>query len=570
MHERTMQPPRPSTTALTPAPTTAPERPTADDASTPAAWSTSDLLASILDGVADGIAAYDASGELIFLNDAGARTCGYSSAAEAIAAPTGDFLSRVAVFDEAGSALCFGELPGQLAAHGKIVPERLLRMRIRATGGERWVSVKATPILDRRGAVRMSISIFRDVTRERRVEAERDRQELRRARHEADAAIARLEDVLESMAEAFHTCDHEGRLLHINRAGRQQLRRIGVDAEALLGQVPWDALPALRGTTFQTELERVQQQRVPTRFEIQAPFSRQWFEIHAYPTADGIAGYVRDISARKRTEIASQFLADASAILASTLDLDTTLESIVRLAIQHLADGCAIRLLDERGTVQRTVLHSRDASKAALLREMERRYPSRIGSVGGVERAIRAARSTLVRRVTDRALIEVAMDANHLDMLRGLDLHSLMYVPFVARGRVVGVITLASHTASRRFDDADLALAEDLAHRAALAVDNARLYDAEYRERRVAEEALCRAEEARLIADRANEAKIAFLAAMSHELRTPLNVIAGYTELLEMGVHGPTTPAQRDALGRIQRSQRQLHSIIRELTPARP
>src|SRR6185436_11714700 len=169
-------------------------------------------------------------------------------------------------------------------------------------------SVKATPILDRRGAVRMSISIFRDVTRERRVEAERDRQELRRARHEADGATARLEDVLESMAEAFHTCDHDNRLLHINRAGRQQLRRIGVDAEALLGQVPWEALPALRHTSFQTELERVQQQRVPTRFEIQPRFTRQWFEIHAFPTAEGIAGYVRDVTSRKRAELASRFL----------------------------------------------------------------------------------------------------------------------------------------------------------------------------------------------------------------------------------------------------------------------
>jgi signal transduction histidine kinase len=96
------------------------------------------------------------------------------------------------------------------------------------------------------------------------------------------------------------------------------------------------------------------------------------------------------------------------------------------------------------------------------------------------------------------------------------------------------------------------------------------LFEAESRERRVAEEALRRAEEARLVADRANDAKIEFLAVMSHQLRTPLNVIAGYTELLELGVHGPTTPAQRDALARIQRSQRELHSIIRDLTPASP
>jgi GAF domain-containing protein len=246
----------------------------------------------------------------------------------------------------------------------------------------------------------------------------------------------------------------------------------------------------LRDTIFQAELERVRQQRIPTRFEIQAPFTHQWFEIHAYPTAEGIAGYVRDVTARKRADVASRFLSDASAILASTLEVEATLESIMRLVMQNLADGCAIRLLDDQGAVVRTTIHSRDETKASLLREMEQRYPSQIGSVDGAERAMRTGRSTLVRRVTDRALVDVAVDATHLEMLRGLDLHSLMYVPFVAHGRPLGVITLASHTASRRFDEADLSLAEELAHRAALALDNARLYDAAYRERRAAEEAL--------------------------------------------------------------------------------
>jgi PAS domain-containing protein len=152
----------------------------------PSAWSGSELLASILDGVADGIAAHDASGQLIFINDAGARMCGYESPASALAAPHGDFLGRAQVFDADGSELDELALPGPLAARGTVVPERILRLRYRLGGGERWLSVKATPVLDRRGLVRMSISIYRDVTRERRAEAERDRVlrelELERAR----------------------------------------------------------------------------------------------------------------------------------------------------------------------------------------------------------------------------------------------------------------------------------------------------------------------------------------------------------------------------------------------------
>src|SRR5437016_11951754 len=91
----------------------------------PGAWSDSELLASILDGVADGIAAHDASGQLLFINDAGARMCGYEDAGEALAAPAGDFLRRVEVFDDGGSVLSEPELPGPLAARGRVVPERV-------------------------------------------------------------------------------------------------------------------------------------------------------------------------------------------------------------------------------------------------------------------------------------------------------------------------------------------------------------------------------------------------------------------------------------------------------------
>ena len=164
------------------------------DTTHPGAWSASELLASILDGVADGIAAHDASGQLLFINDAGARMCGYEGAREALAAPPGDFLNRVAVFDDGGSALSERELPGPLAARGRVVPERVVRLQLRLGGGERWLSVKATPILDRRGAVRMSISIFRDVTRELRAEKERDRvvQELEMERAQLTALVEHL------------------------------------------------------------------------------------------------------------------------------------------------------------------------------------------------------------------------------------------------------------------------------------------------------------------------------------------------------------------------------------------
>ena len=170
----------------------------------PGSWSGSELLARILDGVADGIAAHDASGQLLFINDAGARMCGYESSAAALAVPSGDFSERVQVFDVDGRALAEAELPGPLAARGHVVPERTLRIQLGVAGGERWVSVKATPILDRRGAVRMSISIYRDVTRERRAETERDRvvRELESERKRLAALVEQLSATAERRPRA--------------------------------------------------------------------------------------------------------------------------------------------------------------------------------------------------------------------------------------------------------------------------------------------------------------------------------------------------------------------------------
>jgi PAS domain-containing protein len=168
----------------------------------PGSWSDSELLARILDGVADGIAAHDASGQLLFINDAGARMCGYESSSAALLAPPGDFLMRVQAFDANGSALTEPDLPGPRASRGHVIPERLLRLQLRASGFERWLSVKATPILDRRGAVRMSISIFRDVSRERMIEAEHEH-----VVHKLEVENARLASLVDELRASVRRDD---------------------------------------------------------------------------------------------------------------------------------------------------------------------------------------------------------------------------------------------------------------------------------------------------------------------------------------------------------------------------
>src|SRR5204863_2875155 len=138
-----------------------------------------------------------------------------------------------------------------------------------------------------------------------------------------------------------------------------------------------------------------------------------------------------------------------------------------------------------------------------------------------------------------------------LSLLRQLNLKSAMVLPLIARGRTLGTMTLVAAESGRHFGDKDLAFGMELARRAALAVDNARLHA----------EAL----DARRAAERAAESKTRFLAVMSHELRTPLNAIGGYAELIAMGVRGPITAEQKKDLDRILANQATLLALINDV-----
>jgi PAS domain S-box-containing protein len=304
-------------------------------------------------------------------------------------------------------------------------------------------------------------------------------------------------------------------------------------------------------------------------------------------------GAVTDVTERRRAEEARDFLAEASRVLASSLDTGTTLRTVARLAVPTLADWCAVDVLTEDGELERLAVEHVDPAKVRLALEVEERWPSDRLAPQGVHQVLRTGKAEMMAHIPEELLTMAARDPEHLRLIGELGLRSYVCVPLTARGRVLGALTLVHAESGRAYTPADLALAEELARRAAVAMDNARLYT-ETEEARIqleqqtgeleeaqaememghdelqrANEELAErtreAERAREAADEANAAKSAFLATMSHELRTPLNAIAGYTQLIEMGIHGPVSDAQREALDKIHRNQTHLLGLINDV-----
>jgi PAS domain S-box-containing protein len=191
------------------------------------------------------------------------------------------------------------------------------------------------------------------------------------------------------------------------------------------------------------------------------------------------------------------FLAEAGRVLASSLDYEKTLRSVARLAVGAVADYCVIDLVDEQGGIERVATAHRDPAREGLTAQLHR-FPPDPRLPGGVPEALRSGRAVLVAEVDDRVLRSSTRDAEHLRIARGLGPRSFLAVPLVAHRRVLGAVTLVYSDSGRRFEPGDVALAEQLADRAALAIENARLYraaEAEIEERRRAEAALRASEE---------------------------------------------------------------------------
>ncbi|MEN9935391.1 MAG: hypothetical protein RLZZ387_1970 [Chloroflexota bacterium] len=187
-------------------------------------------------------------------------------------------------------------------------------------------------------------------------------------------------------------------------------------------------------------------------------------------------GTCTDIDDQKRASEAQRFLGEASALLADTLDYEETLARVAQLAVPHIADWCAVDICEADGQLRRLAVAHVDPSKVTLAWELNRRYPFNSSAPTGVANVLRTGKSEMISEIPEELIRTVVKDPELREITLSLGLRSSMVVPLVTRGRTLGAISLVAAESGRLFSRSDLELAEDLARRAAVAVDNAELY----------------------------------------------------------------------------------------------
>jgi PAS domain S-box-containing protein len=187
-------------------------------------------------------------------------------------------------------------------------------------------------------------------------------------------------------------------------------------------------------------------------------------------------GTATDIHDRKLIEEQRTFMIEAGDELSSTLDYRTSLANVAQLAANEIADWCSVHIVEEDGSIREIALAHRDPSRITFVRELQERYPPDPDAATGVPAVIRRGEPELVPHIPEELLRDAAQDELHYDLIRQLGLSSYMCAPMLGREGVLGAITFVSASPGMQFDPNDLKVATELARRAAMAVENARLY----------------------------------------------------------------------------------------------
>jgi PAS domain S-box-containing protein len=316
------------------------------------------------------------------------------------------------------------------------------------------------------------------------LEVTRDITDRKRAETAVEEERNLLRTVIETAPDYIYVRDGEGRFI-INNAEHRRI--LGAKSlEEVVGKRDQDFFPKELAERYEADDTQVMQAGQPliNREEPTADPEghKEWVLTTKVPLRDrqgkviGLVGISRDITERKRAQDAEHFMSEASTALASSLDYETTLASVARLAVPTIADWCSVHIVTEDGSVQQLAVTHIDPEKVKWAYELQRRYPPDPNAPRGLHQVIRSGQPEITPEITDAMLTAAITDPELLQIARDIGFSSAMTVPLIARGQTLGAIQLVSAESGRHYGPADVAMAEELARRAAIAVDNARLY----------------------------------------------------------------------------------------------
>jgi PAS domain S-box-containing protein len=306
---------------------------------------------------------------------------------------------------------------------------------------------------------------------------------------------ARLDGILGGLAEAVTVHDERGQTVYANEAAARLLGRATPEqvTQAKPGEIAERfAITKEDGTPVRIEdfpgRRLVKGESAPellTRTIDKVTGQGYWLLTKATLLQDQGRDYavniIEDVTAPKDAELRQRFLAEAGQLLASSLDYQTTLQRVADLAVARLADWCAVDMPDPQLGIRQVALAHKDPAKVAKAHELRRRFPPDPEAVGGVPGVLRGGPAEHFHEIPDELLEQAIEDPEQLEAIRELGMRSVMIVPMRVADETLGALTLVTADSGRRFSDADFEFAQDLALRAATAVQNARLYEEQAR-----------------------------------------------------------------------------------------
>nr|WP_269149129.1 ATP-binding protein [Corallococcus macrosporus] len=380
------------------------------------------------------------------------------------------------------------------------------------------------------------------------------------AGHDGSDASGLDTALLDQMPEAVVVCSLDAVCVHVNP---MMERHLGRPRQEALGRVLWELNSEWAERAFQERFLQVARTGEASELECHSAAQDRWFVTRLFRVHARVVLTSREITAEKKQEATlralydemrraqrhAAFLAQASEVLASSLEHDLILQRMAHLAVPILADACSVDLPTPDGHVRRAAVAFSKPELAAPAHDFQTRFPIRLEDPGGIGKVLRTGITEFTPDFAATLAASRGGDPVYRQAVEALGISAFIIVPLISRGRVLGALTLLNSESRRRYTEADVRLAEDLARRAATSLDNGRLYTE---------------------AQEAVRARDSFLSVASHELNTPLTSLTLNIQALRRDMEpragGAASPEALSAkVVAVQRQVSRLSSLVREL-----